>query len=408
MSAFYDLASLVLVPSGYKASKVYAQKPLTTDGQLTFSRASDATRVNASGLIETVGSNVPRLDYLNSSCPRLLLEPQRTNLITYSENFDNAAWSKSAVTITANDITSPDGYTNADKMVESATTSGHYILQSPTLTAAAYTFTIFAKAGERNWFLFRQHTLGLNASFNLATGTLGTVQSGLTATIEDYGNDWYRCSVTFTGTAAAHSFRLYVTTADNSTSSYLGDGTSGLYLYGAGCELGSYSTSYIPTLGAAVTRGADVCNKTGISSLIGQTEGTIYAEVNRLSLADSFYISIAQVTGANSYRNSIYLFQIANGNFICDGFVSNVLQFGFTKVGGLSVGTHKIAIAYKANDFALYIDGVQIGTDNSGSVPTTSIFGYSLDGGSSNVSTSQALLFKTRLTNAQLAELTTL
>ena len=175
------------------------------------------------------------------------------NLLRYSEQFDNAAWSKSAVTITANDITSPDGYTNADKMVESATTSGHYILQSPTLTAAAYTFTIFAKAGERNWFLFRQHTLGLNASFNLATGTLGTIAAGLTATIEDYGNDWYRCSVTFTGTAAAHNFRLYVTTADNSTSSYLGDGTSGLYLYGAGCELGSYATSYIPTFATAQT-----------------------------------------------------------------------------------------------------------------------------------------------------------
>jgi hypothetical protein len=79
MSVFYDLASLVLVPSGYKASKVYAQKPLTADGQLTFSRASTATRVNASGLVETVASNVPRLDYLGSTCPKLLLEPQRRN-----------------------------------------------------------------------------------------------------------------------------------------------------------------------------------------------------------------------------------------------------------------------------------------------------------------------------------------
>jgi hypothetical protein len=97
MSVFYDLASLVLVPSGYKAEKVYAQKPLTADGQLTFSRASTATRVNASGLVETVSSNVPRLDYTNSTCPKLLLEPQRTNwrhtpsslIMEYTEKTDS-------------------------------------------------------------------------------------------------------------------------------------------------------------------------------------------------------------------------------------------------------------------------------------------------------------------------------
>ena len=94
MSVFYDLASLVLVPSGYKASKVYAQNPLTADGQLTFSRASTATRVNASGLIETVASNVPRLDYLGSTCPKSQLDPQRVNSALYSSEFDNAAWTK--------------------------------------------------------------------------------------------------------------------------------------------------------------------------------------------------------------------------------------------------------------------------------------------------------------------------
>jgi hypothetical protein len=349
-------------------------------------------------------ANVPRLDYTDSTCPRLLLEPQRTNLALYSEQFDNAAWSKSAVTITANDITSPDGYTNADKMVESATTSGHYVLQSPTLTAAAYTFTIFAKAGERNWFLFRQHTLGLNASFNLATGTLGTIAAGLTATIEDYGNDWYRCSVTFTGTAAAHSFRLYVTTADNSTSSYLGDGTSGLYLYGAGCELGSYPTSYIPTLGAAVTRGEDNTLTASLSGVLPQTAGTLFWDIEYTFLASS--TMLMHNTGVSDYC----FLQVSGGGLVEGGiYESGVVVDRLAKVGAIATGRHKMAFAYSTNSFALYVDGVLADSGSSGSTANISMNTISLDWNATDFTRiNQVLLFPTRLTNAQLAELTTI
>jgi hypothetical protein len=352
-------------------------------------------------------ANVPRLDYLGSSCPRLLLEPQRTNLLTYSEQFDNAAWSKSAVTITANDITSPDGYTNADKMVESATTSGHYILQSPTLTAAAYTFTIFAKAGERNWFLFRQHTLGLNASFNLATGTLGTIAAGLTATIEDYGNDWYRCSVTFTGTAAAHSFRLYVTTADNSTSSYLGDGTSGLYLYGAGCELGSYPTSYIPTLGSASTRGSDAAYKTGISSLIGSV-GTLFVQMKalengntsrRISLSDGTLdnrVTIEYDEIASRIRGFIIGAGVASSNLDADGYNQTDL--------------HKIAVVYNNATLKIFIDGVLANSITATMVPTgmdrITTFTASSSSNYLFAELNQLLLFTTALSDADAIALT--
>ena len=232
--SFYDDASIVLIPSGYKESKLYSAKPTDGSGDLAFTRTgSTATRVNSEGLIE--------------KCT--------TNLVTYSDQFDDPAWVKNSALINPNDTTSPDGNNNADKLIESTTTSGHFLTQSPTITATSYTFSVFAKADERNWFLFRQHTLGLNASFNLSTGTIGTVQSGLSAIIENYGSGWYRCSVTFTGTAAAHTLRLYVTTADNSTSSYLGDGSSGLYLYGAQLEIGDIATEYIPTTTAAVTVG---------------------------------------------------------------------------------------------------------------------------------------------------------
>jgi len=348
-------------------------------------------------------ANVPRLDYLGSSCPRLLLEPQRTNILLYSEQFDNAAWSKSAVTITANDITSPDGYTNADKMAESATTSGHYILQSPTLTAAAYTFAIFAKAGERNWFLFRQHTLGLNASFNLATGTLGTIAAGLTATIEDYGNDWYRCSVTFTGTAAAHSFRLYVTTADNSTSSYLGDGTSGLYLYGAGCELGSYPTSYVgPTLGAAVTRGADLCNKDGVGSLFGTNIGSFFLDAEGPyydGAAYLFDLSDNATTGTN--RLAMY-----SGGTTFMTFYTNAVHNITTSV----TARKKIAVIWNGTNTKVYLNGAKVldftyANANPTSINLSSRF---TDESFGNSKFNQVLAFPTALTDAQAIELTTI
>ena len=406
--SFYDDASLIMFPSGYKEDKIYSLKPTDGSGDLTFTRASTATRVNSDGLIESVATGVPRIDFTGGGCGKLLLEPQRSNLVTYSEQIDNAVWSKSAVTITANDITSPDGYTNADKMVESATTSGHYILQSPTLTAAAYTFTIFAKAGERNWFLFRQHTLGLNASFNLATGTLGTIQSGLTATIEDYGNDWYRCSVTFTGTAAAHSFRLYVTTANNSTSSYLGDGTSGLYLYGAGCELGSYATSYIPTLASSVTRLADAAYKTGISSLIGQTEGTIYLDFELQTTNQDMVIM--NIYDAATPANSVYFY--VTGTNILQAFVDNSGTQATISSGVLAQGRYKAALVYKANDFAFYVNGSLIGVDTSGTVPTCNALRLenyaAVPTYQEKMAVNQALLFPTRLTNTQLASLTTI
>jgi hypothetical protein len=134
-------ASLVMIPEGYGTGVVYGQRPLTSDSQLTFSRASTATRVNASGLIETVASNVPRLDYLGSSCPRLLLEPQRTNLYNYSEQLNQ--WTATNATVTANYAVSPDGYTNADRVQFSA---GGLLYVSGTGSAGENTLSVYAKA----------------------------------------------------------------------------------------------------------------------------------------------------------------------------------------------------------------------------------------------------------------------
>jgi hypothetical protein len=423
MSAFYDLASLVVVPSGYKSGKVYAQKPLTTDGQLAFTRASTATRVNASGLIEAVATGVPRLDYLNSTCPKLLLEPQRSNSVTFSEQFNNAAWSKGNTTISANSSISPDGTQNADTIFDDTVNTEHVIASSAiSITSnAVTTFSIFLKSGTQPFAMLR-HYADIDQYFcvvvNLNTGVItktqaGSLTSNTSSSIVSYGNGWYKVTATcsFASTAAVPILHL-VNSANPSIGSYgqnvyLGNGTNSVLAWGAQFETGAYATSYIPTLGASVTRVADAASKTGVSSLIGQTEGTLFADFEFNGKYDvSGNIPILIYTGTSE----AYIFINTSGNLFLDILNAGVLSASISVPIG-AVGRKKIAFAYKANDFVGYMNGVQIGTDTSGTVGAMSDFnvgsyrtaGYSTTGG-----VNQALLFKTRLTNAQLAELTAL
>ena len=395
MSAFYDLASLVVVPSGYKASKVYAQKPLTTDGQLAFTRSTTATRVNSAGLIESVAINVPRLDYLNSSCPRLLLEPQRTNLFQYSEQLDDAYWSKiGAITVSANNATSPDGYQNADLVTGAA--SGARIQRAFTgLTAGTRTLSCFVKAGTGTEVTINTYDgiVDKGAAFNVVTGVVTSTSAGATATITNYGSGWYRLTHTYTSAGTSYSCQFFF------------DAGLTYQVYGFQFEdSASYATSYIPTLGAAVTRGADAASKTGISSLIGQTEGTLFVEITTTDdITTVTPIGISDGTGSNRV-----LLYVGSGILNALVTVSGTAQATISS-SAISANTrYKMAIAYKANDFAFYVNGVQIGTDTSGTVPSCSKFAYDNGSGSAPFYglNNQAILFKTRLSNSELAALT--
>jgi hypothetical protein len=413
MSQFFDQASLVMVPSGYKTGKVYSQKPLSTDGELTFTRASTATRVNSSGLIETVASNVPRLDYLNSSCPRLLLEPQRTNLALYSEQFDNVAWVKqNAIAVTANTATSPDGYTNADTLEKASGSGGssYYYIVDDSTSNTTNTFSVFAKYKTGSgiiWLLGKNS--GTFAYFNLQTGTALSASAGMTTKIENYGNGWYRCSFTqdYTG-ASDYTFGLGLCLADG-TPNYdaTSAATQGAYIYAAQFEAGAYATSYIPTLGSTVTRLVDDCVKSSATSIIGQTEGVVYFEweyQNVGSSGGSIPISLDSAGG-----DEIYFWVQTNGTYKFDVGDSGSSQVSITGSMG-SFGTKKIALAYKNNDFALYINGVLAGTDTSGTVPTCNrlYVGRYYANTAYNIASGikQVLLFPTRLSNADLATLT--
>jgi len=208
---------------------------------------------------------------------QLLYQTPRTNLLAYSEQFDNAVWVKNETTVTAGVTLSPDGSTMADKLVESATTAAHYTRHSTLMQVGTrYAASAYFKAGERTRaYIFGSNTPangGGGVAFDLVSGTIivNTIE-GTSASIEPVGGGWWRCRATFPGTAVANQhlrFGIYSPTA--STITYSGDGTSGLYVWGAQLEIGDAVTPYIPTTTSAVTLTDYTLSPTGIVEL-GQT-----------------------------------------------------------------------------------------------------------------------------------------
>jgi hypothetical protein len=342
--------------------------------------------------------NIPRLDYSNGTCPSLLVEPQRTNIATNSENF--ATYTTFQASVTSNDTTAPNGLQTADKITTTGSGSGSVYIPSVSLATGSNTASCYFKAGNSNLVAIDSNGSGgyWGASFNLSNQTYTLFGITSSASIEEVGNGWYRCSVT----------------ASTSSTAYLAFGVIGntgstAYAWGAQLEVGSYATSYIPTTSASVTRNADVISKTGISSLIGQTEGTMFFDVYaQLNTADEQDLSISDGTGNN--RAIIRL--TSSGTIRGIGVFGGNLEFN---IGGSAYTTgtrYKIALAYKNNDVALYVNGTSQGTSSSTTISgTLSRLGFDVytNGAQTICSPTNAVaLWKTRLTNTQLAQLTTI
>ncbi len=362
--------SLAMIPSAIADSKVYSVLPNNGEGDFIFDRASTATRIGQNGLIQTVATDIPRLNYdiLNGqvqSCPSLLLEPASTNLITYSEAFDNSYWSKNAASVTSGFI-SPDGTNNAFKLVEDTSNGTHRLLNSANSLSGDILISIFAKKGERNWFKLSNNNV-IGAYFDLQSGSVGTVDSGVTANIENYGNGWYRCSI-LKNRATSGSERLVLDlSVDGSGTSYLGDGTSGIYIYGAQLEIKSYATSYIPTNGASQTRATETCNDAGTASTFNDSEGVLYAEIAALS-NDLTNRTIGILGDSNNlielaYRNS-------TNQIRCLIKSSGVVEVNLQHTLSDITSYNKIAIKYKNNNCSLWVNGFEVGTDTSASMPS--------------------------------------
>jgi hypothetical protein len=324
--SLFDDASLVLTPNGVKSGKVYSIKPTDGVGDFDFTRASSATRVNSDGLIETVSTGVPRLDYTNGSCPSLLLEPQRTNL-----------------------------YLNSETLVT----------QNVTTTATSYTVSFYG------------------------TGTItfsGTYVGSLVGT--GVNN---RVSLTFTATAGTL------------TSTITGTCTKGQL------EAGSYPTSYIPTVGGTVTRVAETCSGAGDVNTFNDLEGVLFAEISALANdGTSRRLSISDGSSVNEI-----MLELDESSNTLRAFVITASGFSYISSQVLSDITNynKVAIKYKQNDFALWINGFEFDVDNSGNTPINlSVMKFTGGNGGSPFygNVKQIQYFDTALTDQELEQLTSL
>ena len=262
----YAFGNMLNGAGGLNADQLALDLQFATDKTLTarrgptpvFSRGSTGTFVGSNGLIQSAAINTPRFDHdpVTLASRGLLIEEQRQNLYQRSENFADVFWTKTRSSIQSDATTAPDGTTTADKLIEDTTASStHTIGSIVTPTATPHTLSVFAKKGERNFIVLRLG--GLNDFFNLDTGVAITNLNS--PTITNYGNGWYRCTVT-SSAGTQGSFQM---SSDGITTSYTGDGTSGVFIWGAQLEAGSFATSYIPTTTSALTRSADVCSITG-------------------------------------------------------------------------------------------------------------------------------------------------
>jgi len=307
---------LALIPAA-QGSKLFSVLPSSGVGDFDFTRSGSATRINSQGLIETVGNGVSRLNYPMIDgkvvgCPHHILEPARTNSILQSNKFDTT-WVAANSTVTPNSVISPSGNLDAWKIQSTVTNSETRVRQSYNFTVGnTITLSCFMKAGTVNFGIVRTYAIsgGGRAWFDLLNGTVRTENTGITGKIENYGNGWYRCSITGTINTTG-AIDLSPAHADNE---YLSDAVGeNIYIFGTQLEINSnYPTSYIPTNGSAVTRAAEVATGSGDAATFNDSEGVLMAEIS--DLAD--YSGLRTITiGDNSSSNAVSI-RIDNANLI--------------------------------------------------------------------------------------------
>ena len=392
----YDKAGLAMIPSGYKASKVYSLIPNSSDGDFDFTRASTATRVNKDGLIDTVASGVPRLEYplidgVVQDTPSLLLEPARTNIALYSEEFNNASWSKANLTVTANQAISPDGNVTADEINITSALS-HYLFLDVSVTASTnYTFSFYAKKGTAT-----------DVSYSVFNETaFSDIISSTSYKNQLSNSEWKRVYVNFTTPVGCTNIRIYP----------LRDGltTGTIYIWGAQLEQGSYPTSYIPTSGSTVTRVAETCNGAGTSAEFNDSEGVLFVESS--ALADDGTTRCISAISDTTATNRVLLFYSSTTNTLTGNVTVGGVAEASIDATIAQVENSKIALKYKENDFELWINGFEVGTDTSGSTfsaDTLSELAFDNGGGASTLKgkAKQVISFKEALSDSELEDLT--
>jgi hypothetical protein len=355
-----------------------------------YTPTTTAPITNYITVLETAAIDAPRFDYAptTQTALGLLIEEQRTNLLTYSEQFSNAAWTKSRTSITANIVVAPDGAITGDKLVEDTATGSHTVRNATSITIVSgttLTASVFAKAAEGAFVIVGiGDGSGTNISrttFNLSTGAIGSSTTAAAnvsvpiPVITPVGNGWYRCAVTATVTIALTA-QQWIYKGSNATgaASYTGDGISGIYIWGAQLEAGAFITSYIPTVASQVTRSADVAVMTGtnFSTWYNATEGTFFAQFRPLA-SDFGANKNIFLASDNTTTNFVGLRYLTSGAATGLGVTAAGVSQASLTTGTMVAGTsYQLAGAYKVNDFAVSRNGGTVATDTSGTIPVVS------------------------------------
>ncbi len=336
--------------------------------EFTSTRAlNTATRVNASGNIQAVNADIPRVDYFGGQAS-LLVESSSQNLARQSENF-GTTWSAvnliefgSGSVLNSTGTLDPYGTNVADLIVANTTLAQHRIEQVLTYASGSYVFSVFLKA--EGYGFARLRIGGIGATFNLFTGAIIGTDAGIVSSIQSFGNGWYRCIIVKTATAANETIRINILPT-SSTADFEGNGTSGIYVFGAQYETGLAATSYIPTTTVAVTRSADVVSVSGVSSLLGQTSGTFYLDISyelRGSSTSNRWFEISSATNniGLAVAAADVVRSIVNGS-------SDILITPSTASGV------KIAWGYDGSGVTLFVNGTQYTLTTGGAQVITAL-----------------------------------
>jgi len=394
-------ASLILTPTAYRTSKLYSIVPSSGNGDMTVVRATTATRVNANQLVESVAINVPRLNYDANGSASILLEPQRTNLLLRSEEFDNAAiWNSVSGGTgvnpirTANTTISPSGTLTADTLVfdrgiGNTSADQSTIQQSVTIaTTGTYYFYVYLKATTSG---------DIGKQLLIRCGNTGNLQA-ITLT-----SSWVKFETTASVNSGNNVFQIGIRGTFTTSNSVSAD------IWGAQLEQGAYPTSYIPTTTTALTRNQDTVVKTSVGSdILNASEGTFYAEIS--AIANDLVQKIIEITdgsdtnrvmiGCHTTSNTLRLQVYGGGsNKSQTATVADITSF------------NKVLIKWGTEGYFGFINGIKYTLLGTGSSPTALnriSFSEWWGGSPFNGRCKGLQIYKTALTDAECASLTTL
>lgn len=369
LADIYQKATLVQIPSGYKAAdaKLYSVVPNTTAGDFTVSVDADATRVNKDGLVESVAANQARLDYnpSNPQDPTLLLEPERTNIYTYSQDL-NQGTTLTNTSVDNDNTTSPNGSLTGNKLTQ---TSGAFTRKNlGVVLSGTYAWSFFAKKGDlrylnaRSLFVLNGTTpANGNTIIDLNTNTIAYKGTNVTsASIEQYPNDWIKVEIVATdnATGSGDFVDFFFTDSDTSTQS---TGVAGYgFIWGVQFEAGSYATSYIPTI-AAATRIADTVKLENFADIPTSYPFTAFVDMDVIEDETGYGFSILDISSSSLYWSVGYSEDSGNlGKFRFTNRAQGT-AYNFNTISTYGTGRYKVAIKFiSATNFKAFIDGVEV------------------------------------------------